>query len=346
MAKVVKRNGKWVLDYYENGYRKRLSFDTKLEANNLLNQVKLKALGLLEVKEESVSIPESIRTYYETVSVKKSERSYKLEQLMFERLYDYLFDIHGLSFIGEIKQFHLEGFQNHLCKEFSLTGASVNRYFNTIRSYFNKCLEWGLIAKDPCHFLNSLPVDEKPRQLWTNEVFKSVLLEVPKWVGDILIFISLTGARSGVEVKQLKWSDIDFNNGTISLKSYKGQGNVRHRLIPMSEQLRSFLLEHKLEAKKAFRAKAIDHVFLNESGNPIVVSSFGRIVSKACDRIGHKGLVAYGLRHTVLTNMSLNNVSGEKIRRIAGHSNQTTTQRYLKHDVSDLSDAFLNSDLH
>ena len=56
-------------------------------------------------------------------------------------------------------------------------------------------------------------------------------------------------------------------------------------------------------------------------------------MSTAVHRVVHKmgcdGLGLHGMRHTILTELVQSDVSLEKVRQLAGHSNLKTTEQYL-----------------
>ena len=111
------------------------------------------------------------------------------------------------------------------------------------------------------------------------------------------------------------------------------------RYLLLTKNMIEFL-QHKREiARKILRGRDEDSVFVNSLGNVVESDVLDRIVRDACKELGYIGLVPYGLRHTAFSDMVACDVSIEKIRRLAGRSNPTTTQKYLKTNVRHLHEA-------
>ena len=111
------------------------------------------------------------------------------------------------------------------------------------------------------------------------------------------------------------------------------------RYLLLTKNMIEFL-QHKREiARKILRGRDEDSVFVNSLGNVVESDVLDRIVRDACKELGYIGLVPYGLRHTAFSDMVACDVSIEKIRRLAGHSKLTTTQKYLKTNVRHLHEA-------
>lgn len=139
----------------------------------------------------------------------------------------------------------------------------------------------------------------------------------------------LTGARTG-EIMALKWSDIDFENGTITIErsitrsviSTTKTGTTRS--VPMVKKLHAKLLEHK-------ESSYCEWVFPNlESRMPytysrtIVDHKFKPMLQRL--GIAYKGL--YQTRHTFASLSVQNGISMHIVKECMGHKDISTTQRF------------------
>lgn len=339
MAKVVKRRNRWVFDHYIGEKRQRPSFNTRQEAENFKKDFLLRKSGLSaeygSVKLESLKV--AIHKYLEVVSNDKSVDTQGCEKNYFLKLYDYMLDEKKLFYVSDVESLHLEEFRANLRSKVS--ASTVNRYFNTYKNFFNKCVEWNFTKKSPALTISKLEESPVPRKLWDKEQMENVIKAVPPWAGDVLFFIATSTARPGREIRDLTWGDVDFENSTFQLKSYKGKGKLRIRVLPMPKNLFDFLYSKKEAARRMFRARDVDRVFSNSLGNPVESDVLNKVIRAACERLGYEGLCPYGLRHTSFTDMVKNNESMEKIRKLAGHSALTTTQKYLKINVDHLRES-------
>jgi site-specific recombinase XerD len=336
MAKIVRKKGKFIVDYRIGETRSRPSFDTKAEAMTFKQELLLRMAQLPEIEKrrEEISIADAIRKYAEVVTIHKSEVTQGQEKLYFTKLYDYLCDHEKVFLLRDVTILHLEHFQSKLRKQVS--GSTVNRHFNTYKNFFNKCEQWELIERTPAKRITRMPEDPKERKLWTQAQMEGVIAELPQWAGDVLFFIAVSTVRPGKEVERICWGDVNFDLNVVRVKAYKGRGELRERFIPMPPNLVEFLLEKK---KRSFRTKPTDFVFTNSIGNPVRGLVLAKLVKDACKTLCYEGLAPYGLRHTAFTDLAVNEANLEKIRMLGGHSAITTTQRYLKMNVEQLRGA-------
>jgi integrase/recombinase XerC len=335
---IAKRRGRWVVDYYVGAKRHRPSFATKAEAEELKRELilRMQGLGSVPVISQQTSIKDAIHRYYETETKLKGEDAPTTERTHFSALYDFMLDELKLYLVSEIAPEHLRQLQVHLKK--TRSGSTVNRYFNTYRHFFSTLLNWGLIAKNPSDGVSNLPVNAERRALWTQDEMALVLGELPKWASRVFLFVSTTGVRSGREVKRITWGDVDFERAQVKITSLKGRGEAISRWIPIPNNCLAMLDEMHSEAKKEFRAKKDDVVFLNSLGNPVESDVLAKQMRRACKKLGIENKVAYGLRHTFCTELTIQNVNLEQIRKLAGHASLKTTQNYLSVQVEQLRD--------
>jgi integrase len=161
-----------------------------------------------------------------------------------------------------------------------------------------------------------------------DEQISTLLEAVQPWAGAAYFFLAITGVRAG-EAAGLKWSDVSFDDGCFKVVSSKGQGDLRERKVPMTRRVQAFLMEQHSEAKRKWRGKPQDHVFLNASDMPVTSSHLSRELRRTCKRIGLEGLTLHGLRHTYITRLAEAGCGLEHVRILVGHSNLKTTQGYL-----------------
>lgn len=139
----------------------------------------------------------------------------------------------------------------------------------------------------------------------------------------------LTGARTG-EIMALKWSDINFEDGTITIErsitrsviSTTKTGTTRS--VPMVKKLHAKLLEYK-------ESSYCEWVFPNlESRMPytysrtIVDHKFKPMLQRL--GIAYKGL--YQTRHTFASLSVQNGISMHIVKECMGHKDISTTQRF------------------
>ena len=105
-------------------------------------------------------------------------------------------------------------------KDGKLNNNSVIRYQAMLSSIFKKGVQWGLINENPCSRAEHPKAEEIDVRVLTEEEIPKLLdalLDAPPQYSVITQLALLLGARRG-EICALRWSDIDFEKGTLSIK--------------------------------------------------------------------------------------------------------------------------------
>ena len=132
-----------------------------------------------------------------------------------------------------------------------------------------------------------------------------------------------TGARRG-ELLNLRWSNIDFDEGIIKdVVSYKGRkGTLQKRDVPLTTRLRTALLDlREKRPTKAFRRlrsgiKPSDTLVFGVTNN--VRSSW----NGAREDAGLLHVRFHDLRHTAATRLAQSNMPLVFVGKVLGHSNR------------------------
>lgn len=111
-------------------------------------------------------------------------------------------------------------FVEHTKKDGKLNNNSVIRYQAMLSSIFKKGVQWGLINENPCSRAEHPKAEEIDVRVLTEEEIPKLmdaLSDAPPQYSVITQLALLLGARRG-EICALRWSDIDFEKGTLSIK--------------------------------------------------------------------------------------------------------------------------------
>ena len=112
-----------------------------------------------------------------------------------------------------------KAFLEHTRSDGRLNENSVLHYHAMLSSVFKKGVQWGLIAENPCTRAEHPKAAEIDVQtLGEADIAKllAVLADAPPQFSVIVQLALLTGARRG-EICGLRWSDINFEQGTIAI---------------------------------------------------------------------------------------------------------------------------------
>jgi integrase len=206
--------------------------------------------------------------------------------------------------------------------------ASVHRELALLRRMLNIAVREQWLIKNPFNLGESLisPADEKKRErILTREEERKLLdaCNQPKCkhLRTIIICALDTGMRQG-EILKLKWSDVDFDSGLITVRAFNTK-TMKERTVSITTRL-------KLEFERLWGKsdKDLEALVFGISDN--VKNSFTSVRDKA--KLGD--LRFHDLRHTHATRLDDLGFSMAKIAGQLGHTQLQTTLRYVNRDKS------------
>jgi integrase len=186
---------------------------------------------------------------------------------------------------------------------------------------------------------------------YTPEEIGKVLRAADKDRAGHLWYLALTGLRRG-EIAGLKWSDIDLDNGTLSVvrgRVQAGAGVVvegdpktrsSRRTLPLDAGLvvvlRRASARYKQERLSLGAAHADSgYVAVNEAGQPYTPDTLTRMWRKLTKTAGVKVIRLHDARHSCGTAMHLRGTPLAVIAKWLGHADAETTARIYAHSQDD-----------
>lgn len=145
----------------------------------------------------------------------------------------------------------------------------------------------------------------------------------------VLLLLSRLGLRAS-EVAQLRFADIDWRNGSISVC-----GKSRRReLLPLPQEVGNAILRYLHQGRPRLRVPEIFTSILAPL-RPLTRPAVTHIVRSALRRAGVKAPVhgAHLLRHSAATSMLRNGASLASISAVLRHRSHMTTAHYAKVDL-------------
>lgn len=236
-----------------------------------------------------------------------------------------------------------------------LAVTTINRRLNSLRSFYLWAKRNDKISYNPMEEIEDLKSADGNQEsiLWlTEEEFEDLLKRIrktpvksrgvnpeEKYRRDraIIYLFTYTGLRVD-ELSNLKLLDLDLTMKRIRVVG-KGQ---KVRTIPISNtllyEIQDWLTYRTQIAKKKRYVEESPYIFYSQRSPKFSVRGIQTMVEEYSS--SKKKLTPHMFRHTFCKWMlKATNNDIEKVRRLAGHSNISTTSRYLRDSFSDLADA-------
>lgn len=231
---------------------------------------------------------------------------------------------------------------------YGLSGTSVRHLHSTLHTAFDDAVKWGLVARNVCDAVKAPARDRTEMQTWNPHQASAFLAAA---VGDDLEALwrlaITTGMRRG-ELLGLKWADVDFDAGALSVRRSLSRGDssrlierepktqAGRRRIALSPETIESLRRHRVRQLEYRLSAGIDYedgdlVFVNPFGKHIhpntLMRSFGRLTAVAnVPRIRF-----HDLRHTSATLLLAEGVHPKIVQERLGHSDIAMTLNRYSH---------------
>jgi integrase len=234
-----------------------------------------------------------------------------------------------------------------------LSPTSVRHLHNLLHTMLDDAVKWGLIVRNVCDAVDPPRRNRPETQTWNAAEVARVLVTAAD--DDLEAFWRLaltTGMRRG-ELLGVKWSDIDLESGSLSVRRSLSRGEssrlvegepktqAGRRRISLSasvvESLRRHRvrqLEYRLQAGVAYT----DHgyVFTNETGGYLHPNSVTVRYRKLIERAGVPAIRFHDLRHTSATLMLSEGIHPKIVQERLGHTDIAMTLNLYSHVSPDM----------
>jgi len=229
----------------------------------------------------------------------------------------------------------------------ALTPRTVQHMHATLRAALDQAEKWGLVARNVARLVDAPRVRRPEVQPLTPEQAKSLLAAVRDNRLEALYSVGVAmGLRQG-EVLGLRWPDIDFEKGTLSVRSALQRVNGKlqlvevktsrsRRTIRLPQVAVSALLRHRArqEQERQFageRWHETGHVFTTTIGTPLEGPTVTHRFQLALKAAGLPRFRFHDLRHTCATLLLAQGVAPRLIMEILGHSQIAVTMNLYAH---------------
>ena len=298
--------------------------------------------------------------------------------------------VFGQKKLALIKKTDIRRFYNNLHDVKGMKVNSIDVVHTVLHQVFQMAVDDDIIRSNPTeNMLRELKVsfgsDSVKRHALTvaqQKIFQEYLLRTPKYQHWYPIFFIManTGMRVG-EIIGLRWQDVDFQNGLISVNHnvvyYNGKAGkgkfcytvnapktrAGERLIPMTTAvIEAFKMEREFQDMVGIKNTASidgysDFIFCNRDGKMVSESSLNKALKRIirdcnAELIDMNGIdkvpaflpqfSCHYLRHTCATRLCESGMNLKMVQAILGHGDIQTTMNIYVSVTEDLRKKELN----
>lgn len=209
--------------------------------------------------------------------------------------------------------------------------ACANRYLSSLSKVFTVATkEWELLPVNPFSKVSMFPENRGRIRFLSKAELQALLQECKSSENHNLYPVVYLAASLGMrfgEIANLLWKNIDFDKRLVILEITK---NKDMRILPMSEQLYSYLLEMSKDKKP-------DHKIFIYKSKIAFYTAIRRPFKQVLTILHLTDVVFHTLRHTAASHFAMNGASQGELMEILGHRSIQTSKRYTHFNKQHLS---------
>jgi len=199
--------------------------------------------------------------------------------------------------------------------------ATINRELSIIRRGFALALQNDPPLVNRCPHIPKLEEDNVREGFVEDVQYRALLKHLPTHLRCLLVVGYHVGCRIG-ELRQIRWSQVDFAAGEIKLAKRQTKGKAA-RTLPIYGDMREWLVMQKAERDQDW--PACDLVF---HWNSKPIGSHIKGWAGACTKAGLDGLHFHDLRRSAVRNMERAGMPRKIATAISGHKTEAVYRRY------------------
>lgn len=361
---IYKRIGHWHLDVTIHGVRYREALNTtdkrqakELEKNRIAEIKQGKNASKTGREFARKPFHEAVKVYLEEREPHVSERTMQFESERLAPLLKHFGEKPLLRFKAE----DVSGYQKARL-EAGISGRTVNMETGVLRRMLKRAKVWNAISED----VKALPEDRGAVAKVLPPDLKRKLFEAaasrPEWmVAHCAAVLAVSTTCRGVEIKNLRWQDVDLFGRVATIRRSKTAAG--HRTIPLNGDAMA-ALARLLERAQALGSSEPEHYVFPACEERIIDPSkpqkswrtaWRKLVRQTARRVGRdaaqtaledgkslrraitawkraaapiRGLRFHDLRHQAITEMAEGGASDATLMAVAGHMSRRMLEHY------------------
>lgn len=213
----------------------------------------------------------------------------------------------GGKTLGQIQPFAIEKHKKMRVEE--KAAVSANREIAVLKIMFNRCIAWHKYSgANPVKEVKLLKEPKGKLRYLDQEEEAKLLAHAREPLRTIILVGIYAGLRIQAEALTLKWEDVDFRRGLLTVNAaYAKSGESR------AVNLNSILKAALKELKDRSRG---EYVFSKPDGSPY--KSIRSAFKTACKHANLSGVTPHILRHTFASRLAMAGVDVRTIQELGG----------------------------
>jgi len=325
------------------GGRRSQSFKTRAEARRWLTTARAEAVhGRLSAR-QAPTLGEYLSDWLPTIEDKVKSRTYVSYRLNVSRVPAWLATMR----LDELKPSHFQRLYGELTKD-NKAPRTVRQVHMTLHKALEDALRLDLVVRNPTDgaALPRVPDSEKH---WFSDEQLATLFQATEADRFHALWVALgtLGLRLG-EALGLKWSDIDWQRGTVAVRrtlqrERRGKGLVLSELKTKGSRRTLTLTTLGLEALKAHQDRQEwdkrkadvwldnDLIFCTAWGSPLDQGRVHLNWTTACAKAGVPRLRIHDLRHSVASSLIAGGMGLLEVAHLLGHTDASMVTTVYGH---------------
>lgn len=289
---------------------------------------------MITLTQLSNSMLDNLNDYISELTLSKSKTTVDAYRYDVSKFLDYLSN-KNVKRVSTIKPHQIVAYLAW-CKDGGKSDSTLNRYYMSIKSFFNFLRRNKLVDNDITQDVTAPKYQLTPPKILSLEEAMKILdsPDTTTWLGirdkAILELLYSSGLRAS-ELCNLEISD--FNDTKMLVKSGKGS---KTRTVPVTQQA-SYAIKSYI---KNFRGNEEGYLFLTKNFRQLKREKLSQMVGRYAKRNGINKVTTHTLRHACATHLLEQGADIRLIQEILGHSSITSTQRYTHLSSLKIEDMF------
>lgn len=268
----------------------------------------------------AVSFREIVRDFLEYSRANKRSAKDDVKRM------NYWLGAFGDKAVESVTPQDIERHKEALAQEYAL--ATVNRYLAALKTSYSLAVRNGKVERNPVKAVKLFKENNARVRYLTEQEEAKLMAALPPYFRPLAYLALHTGLRRG-ELLALRWEDVDFRTGTLTVRRSK-HGEARH--VPLNRVACETLLALKRERKVL-----APYVFTTEAGR--YLHNFERSFIRAVKMAGLENFHFHDLRHTFASRLAMRGVPLRTVQELMGHKTVAMTLRYSHLSPAHLRDA-------